>query len=177
MASSFNTVESVTTKTFFAPKCLKSIPTSFVQPGPKRMDDAAISKAYSFCWLKSTGVASDRTRPAYGLWLWWWPGFEWHGHALWVELMVRRRLKALVAREGAILVIAIVVDCTEDWSSQWECRPQGGCSGCISFPRDGMRSTTSMWSAIWQSILVVIAIICRGEWRLGAFPTSVCPLL
>jgi hypothetical protein len=32
---------------------------------------------------------------------------EWHGHALWVELIVRRRLRALVAREGAILVIAM----------------------------------------------------------------------
>jgi hypothetical protein len=33
---------------------------------------------------------------------------EWQGHALWVELIVRRRLRARVAREGAILVIAMV---------------------------------------------------------------------
>jgi hypothetical protein len=50
-------------------------------------------------------------------WLWWWPGLEWQGHALWVELIVRRRLRARVAREGAILVIAMVgeeeVDCVE----------------------------------------------------------------
>jgi hypothetical protein len=49
-------------------------------------------------------------RPAKGFWmwwLWWWPGLEWHGHALWVELIVRSRLRARVARDGAILVIAM----------------------------------------------------------------------
>lgn len=35
---------------------------------------------------------------------------EWHGHALWVELIVRSRLRALVAREGAILVIAMTAE-------------------------------------------------------------------
>ena len=42
---------------------------------------------------------------------------EWQGHALWVELIVRRRLRARVALEGAILVIAMVggreIDCVE----------------------------------------------------------------
>lgn len=47
MASSLSTVESVTTQTFRAPKFFRSWPTSCVTPGPKRMDEAAISKAYS----------------------------------------------------------------------------------------------------------------------------------
>lgn len=49
MASSLRTFWSVTTMTRFEPMFLKSMPTSFVHPGPKRMLDAAISKAYSFC--------------------------------------------------------------------------------------------------------------------------------
>jgi len=48
IASNPSTVSSVTTQTFFAPRFFKSIPTSCVTPGPKRIDEAAISKAYSF---------------------------------------------------------------------------------------------------------------------------------
>lgn len=59
IASSFATLTSVTTHTFFAPRFSKSMPTSLVQPGPKRMLEAAISKAYSFCLELSTGVARD----------------------------------------------------------------------------------------------------------------------
>lgn len=60
IASSFETLASVTTQTFFVPMFIKSMPTSLVQPGPNRMLDADISKAYSFCLDKSAGVARDR---------------------------------------------------------------------------------------------------------------------
>ena len=63
MASSLSTVASVTTATRFAPRFLRSMPTSRVTPGPNRIDDAAISKAYSFCWAGSRGVAYPRREP------------------------------------------------------------------------------------------------------------------
>ena len=59
IASSFTTLISVTTHTRLKPRFFKSMPASLVQPGPKRMLEAAISKAYSFCLELSTGVARD----------------------------------------------------------------------------------------------------------------------
>jgi len=59
----------------------------------------------------STGVANDRLRPAKGLigaWWWWNDGFEWQGQAVLPELMVRRRLTARCAREGATRMAAMV---------------------------------------------------------------------
>lgn len=57
MASNSLTTLSVTTSTLLLPKFLKSIPTSLVTPGPKRIDEAAISNAYSFSRVGSIGVA------------------------------------------------------------------------------------------------------------------------
>ena len=103
IASSFATVLSVTTHTLFDPMFLKSIPTSFVHPGPNRILEAAISKAYSLFLEESTGVARDRLA-----WLriegvgWWWPGLAWQGQlGGCVYWTVRRRFKARLAAVGA----------------------------------------------------------------------------
>lgn len=56
MANRPSTTLSVTTQTLLAPRFLRSMPTSCVAPGPNRIDDAAISNAYSFCG-DSSGVA------------------------------------------------------------------------------------------------------------------------
>lgn len=98
-----STVGSVTTTTFFDFRFFRSLPTSCVTPGPKRIDDAAISKAYSLDRGPSAGVAYRRFASAL-LWmklagdlllLWWWLGFEWHGQlGGWVNWMVRRRFDA-----------------------------------------------------------------------------------
>ena len=57
MASNLSTVSSVTTQTRLASIFFRSMPTSWVTPGPKRIDEAAISKAYSLSCDASCGVA------------------------------------------------------------------------------------------------------------------------
>src|SRR5690349_8191711 len=112
MASSLSTVASVTTATRLAPRFFRSMPTSLVTPGPKRIDDAAISNAYSFCCETSRGVANprratlDAVRSAKremvaevdGWAWWWWLGLEWQGQfGGWLYWTVRRRLTARAA--------------------------------------------------------------------------------
>lgn len=41
---------------------------------------------------------------------WWWPGFEWQGQdGGWVNWTVRRRLRARVARVGAMRIAGVMV--------------------------------------------------------------------
>ena len=105
MGNSCPTVWSVTTQTFFDFRFFRSFPTSCVTPGPKRIDDAAISKAYSLesgpsacaAYRLLASALCCRTLVAGFLW-WWWAGLEWQGQlGGWVNWMARRRLDALAA--------------------------------------------------------------------------------
>ena len=123
IASNLETLPSVTTQTRFAPRFLKSIPTSLVQPGPNRILDAAISKAYSLLEEEeelATGVASERRPVCPGMSLLAWQG-QFEGTVYWIALsrfvdLVAAVLASLMCEEDNVM--------TDDYSIVffWRCR-------------------------------------------------------
>ena len=119
MGSNFPTVLSVRTRTFLIPRFCTSMPTSRVHPSPNRIDDTAISKAYSL--LVSAGVANLR-RLSGSVWnrgfICVCEVFAWQGHdELWeptLPIKRRARWRAL----GRMMLAAMSRNCNDGDAGQ-----------------------------------------------------------